>query len=81
MRRLISISHEAVDRRQFDRNILDSMQALTAAVHRQRDEESDVEGDFKLKDKDDLLRANQKYRDRHQFSKLVCRSLLITTLF
>ena len=57
------------------------MRELTAAVYRQRDEDSDVEPDFKLKNESDLMRANQKYRDDREFSKLVVSWLQNLVLF
>ena len=38
MKRLITISHEALEQREFQKNVVDGMQQLASAVHRKRDE-------------------------------------------
>ena len=56
------------------------MRELASAIYRQREEHTDIDADFKLKDMDDFNRVCNKYRDEANLTKLV-RSNLIKVLF
>lgn len=72
MKRLITISHEALEQREFQKNVVDGMLQLASAVHRKRDEDENIDEDFPLKQESDWFRLNDKYKDKLEFSKLVC---------
>ena len=71
--RLVSMAHSSIDQRNFQDSVVRGMQQLAAAVHRQNDEDSDVDEYFQITEIASFNRLNHKFKDRHLQTKLVSK--------
>ena len=72
------MAHSSIDQRNFQDSVVRGMQQLAAAVHRQNDEDSDVDEYFSITDVASFNRLNHKFKDRHLETKLVSKQKLLS---